>query len=104
MDLEISRHDAEKIVRALLNAPIAPIGYAHIINAGTGRILDLLERNYFTRDLANGIGCFKYLEGQYGSGKTQFILSLAQRAHEHSIVTAVVNVGVECPFTSPVAI
>jgi hypothetical protein len=51
-----------------------------------------------------GIGCFKYLEGDYGSGKTQFIQNLAVRAGEQDVVAALVTVGIDCPFNSPLAI
>lgn len=104
MDIAIDRTDARRLVKTLLNAPIAPGKYSHFINVGTDHILDVLDQNYFRGDLAEGIGCFKYLEGDYGSGKTQFINSLAQRASEQNIVTAIVTVGNECPFNSPAAI
>jgi hypothetical protein len=87
-----------------LNAPVAPGGYAHFLNAGTEKILSILEENYFQEELPEGISCFKYLEGDYGSGKTQFIHSLAERARMNNIVTAIVNISQECPFNSPLAI
>lgn len=104
MDIAINKGDALRLVKTLLNAPIAPGKYSHFINAGTDDILDALDHNYFRGELAEGIGCFKYLEGDYGSGKTQFINSLAQRASEQNVVTALVTVGNECPFNSPAAI
>jgi hypothetical protein len=88
----------------LLSSPIAPGEYSHFINVGTEHIIDALDHNYFRGELADGLGCFKYLEGDYGSGKTQFIQSLARRASEQNVVTSIVTVGAECPFNSPVAI
>lgn len=104
MDIAITANDARLLARNLLNAPIAPGRYSHFINAGTDHIIEALDHNYFRGQLADGVGCFKYLEGDYGSGKTQFINSLAQRASEQNIVTALVTVGAECPFSSPAAI
>jgi hypothetical protein len=104
MDIAIGRGDALRLIKNLMNAPIAPGRYSHFINAGTDYILEALDHNYFRGELAEGIGCFKYLEGDYGSGKTQFINSLAQRASEQNIVTALVTVSNECPFNSPAAI
>ena len=104
MAVSISTGDAKRLLRGLMNAPIAPGKYSHFINVGTDHILDALDHNYFRGELAEGLGCFKYLEGDYGSGKTQFIHSLAQRAGEQDVVTAIVTVGAECPFNSPVAI
>jgi len=104
MTLEISKADAKRIRKHLMNAPSAPGGYAHFINAGTEKILSILEENYFQEELPEGISCFKYLEGDYGSGKTQFIHSLAERARRNNIVTSIVNISQECPFNSPLAI
>jgi hypothetical protein len=104
LDIAITKGDAQRLVRTLLNAPIAPGKYSHFINVGTDHILEALDQNYFRGALADGIGCFKYVEGDYGSGKTQFINSLAQRAREQNAVTALVTVGNECPFNSPAAI
>lgn len=104
MDVAINTIDAKRLLNVLRNSPIAPGKYSHFINVGTDHILDALDHNYFRGQLAEGLGCFKYLEGDYGSGKTQFINSLAQRASEQNVVTALVTVGAECPFNSPVAI
>ena len=104
MAVTIPKPQAKELISRLLNAPIAPGVYSHFINAGTGVVLDSLETNYFCGELANGISCFKYLEGDYGSGKTQFISSLAQRAIQNNIVTSIVSIGTECPFNSQLAI
>ncbi|MDE0449614.1 MAG: DUF2791 family P-loop domain-containing protein [Spirochaetaceae bacterium] len=104
MEVTISKNDALRLLQVLMNAPIAPGRYSYFINSGTDHILNALDHNYFRGQLAAGIGCFKYLEGDYGSGKTQFINSLSRRASEQEIVTSIVTVGVECPFNSPVGI
>lgn len=104
MELAISKVDARRVISGLLNSPIAPGKYSHFLNVGTDHILNALDHNYFRGELADGIGCFKYLEGDYGSGKTQFINSLATKASEQDVVTSIVTVGAECPFNSPAAI
>jgi len=104
MPIDISQNQAQFIKQQLLNFPVAPGVYSHFINAGTDRILDILEENYFRSELAQGISCFKYLQGDYGTGKTQFINCLAERAHRNGIVPTIVNIGQECPFNSPLAI
>ena len=96
---------ARKLRAQLMNAPVAPGGFSSEINVGTTeRMLDVLEQQYFVEELAEGISCFKYLEGDYGTGKTQFIQCLAQRAHRNRVVTAIVTIGQQCPFSSPLAI
>ncbi len=100
MRVEISKLQAKKIRSKLMNFAVAPGQYAHFINAGTDDVLTILEREYFQEELVEGISSFKYLEGDYGSGKTQFIHSLAEKARLNGIVSSVVNIGQECPFNS----
>lgn len=104
MSGDLSPQHARLLKSKLLNSPVAPGGMAHVINVGTDAMLDVLETQYFERELAEGISCFKYLEGDYGTGKTQFINCLAKRAHARNIVTSIVSIGQECPFSSPLAI
>lgn len=104
MAIAISPVDARRLIARLRDIPIAPGRYSAFMNVGTDHIIDTLDRNYFQGELADGISCFKYLEGDYGSGKTQFINSLAQRAIERDVVTAIASVGVDCPFDSPAGI
>lgn len=100
----LDRIEAQIVCKQLLNTPMAPGAYSHLINVGTNNMLDILETNYFKETLAEGISCFKYVQGYYGSGKTQFIHSLAARAWENDIVTSIVDIGHDCPFNSPLAI
>lgn len=102
--MELTKQQARSLKDRLMNAPVAPGGLSPGINVGTDAILDALEEQYFVRQLADGISCFKYLEGQYGSGKTQFIQCLANRARRNNIATAIVSIGQDCPFSSPLAI
>ncbi|GAB6056904.1 BREX system ATP-binding domain-containing protein [Desulfonatronum parangueonense] len=102
--MDISKKDAKYLKNQLLNAPVAPGISSYLINAGTEKVLDILEDQYFKEDLAEGLSCFKYIEGDYGLGKTQFILSLCNRAQNNDIVTSVVTIGNECPFSSQLAI
>jgi hypothetical protein len=104
MSTLVSKEDARQIVNKLSDMAIPPGLLAHLINVGTDEILDTIEKRYFRDALGNGAGTFKYLEGYYGAGKTQLILSLVQRANENKIVSAVATIGKECPFSSPLAI
>lgn len=104
MAIEIPKFKAKRIRSQLMNAAVAPGQYAHFINAGTGGIMNIIESEYFKEELPEGMSCFKYLEGDYGSGKTQFIHSLAERARINEIVTSIVDIGQECPFNSQASI
>jgi len=96
--------EAQRICKQLLSAPVAPGAYSHFINVGTNEMLDILESEYLKETLSDGISCFKYVQGYYGSGKTQLIHSLAARAWRQDIVTSIVDIGQDCPFNSPLAI
>lgn len=100
----LDKSEAIRIKAQLIANPVAPGVYSHFINVGTNNIIDTLEENYFRTEMPLGISCFKYLQGYYGSGKTQFINSLAASAWQHNVVTSIVNVGIDCPFNSPLAI
>jgi len=104
MTSPFSAPEARLIFQNLSNAPTPPGGYAHFINVGTDHLLDIIERQYFASQLGQGLGSFKYLQAGYGGGKTQFILSLAERAQRHGVVTCRVDVGADCPFNSRLAI
>ena len=104
MTTPFSAPEATFIFDNLSNAPTPPGGYAHFINVGTDFLLDIIEKRYFEDQLSKGLGSFKYLQASYGGGKTQFILSLAERAQRHQVVTCRVDVGVDCPFNSKLAI
>lgn len=104
MTTPYSAPEATLIFENLSNAPTPPGGYAHFINVGTDHLLDIIEKRYFEEQLSRGTGSFKYLQASYGGGKTQFILSLAERAQRHQVVTCRVDVGTDCPFNSKLAI
>ena len=73
----LDKSEAIRIKAQLISNPVAPGVYSHFINVGTNNIIEPLEDNYFRTEMPLGISCFKYLQGYYGSGKTQFINSLA---------------------------
>jgi len=100
----LDKSEAIRIRAQLIANPVAPGVYSHFINVGTNNIIDTLEENYFRTEMPLGISCFKYLQGYYGSGKTQFINSLAARAWQNNVVSSIASVGIDCPFNSPLAI
>src|SRR5512144_36739 len=102
--IALDRSEARKIRNDLLSAPLAPRTLSHILNVGTEPVLDILEREYFRVRLPEGSGGFKFVQGYYGVGKTQFIYSLAARAWRNDLATSIVDIGIECPFNSPLAL
>jgi len=102
--IALDRSEARKIRDDLLSAPLAPRTLSHCLNVGTEPVLDILEKQYFQMRLPEGSGGFKYVQGYYGVGKTQFIYSLAARAWRNDLATAVVDISSECPFNSPLAL
>ena len=104
MPLNLTPQQSRLLKAKLTAAPVAPGHLAPLINVATDKILDVLEDQYFKEALAEGISSFKYLEGDYGTGKTQFINCLVERARRNEVVSSVASIGVECPFSSPLAI
>lgn len=100
----LDKSEAIRIKAQLVANPVAPGVYSHFINVGTNNIIEILEKNYFREEMPLGISCFKYLQGYFGSGKTQFINSLAASAWQNNVITSIANVGIDCPFNSPLAI
>lgn len=96
--------EARRVLSALRQMPSAPKDLAHAFNVATEGLLDALEKHYFREALAQGISTFKYVQGYYGSGKSQFIHSLAARAWRNMVATSIVQIGTDCPFNSPSAI
>ena len=74
--MSIDKDEAQRIRSNLLNAPLAPGGYSHFINAGTDWVLDILEKEYLKQRLPAGAACFKYLQGPYGSGNPEPLIAL----------------------------
>ena len=68
------------------------------INVGNESYLDVLENEYFGRQLKIGAS-FKLVQGYFGGGKTHFLYCVRELAWRHGFATAVVELSpAECPY------
>ncbi|MCA9087256.1 MAG: DUF2791 family P-loop domain-containing protein [Planctomycetaceae bacterium] len=80
---------------------------ASYLNVGTDRIIDRLRSDYLDDHLMpfegqDGGGTCKWIEANYGNGKTQFLRCVQEKAWERNYVTAFVELSQdECPLDRP---
>ncbi len=101
------KREALNIIHSLGTSGQPPkLGALHL-NVGTGPILrrfreDYLEGICASADGLDGQGICKWVEGDYGNGKTQFLRCFQEIAWELNYVTAFVELSQdECPLDRP---
>lgn len=68
------------------------------INVGNESYLNILEEEYFARQLKFGAS-FKLVQGYFGGGKTHFLYCVRDMAWRHGFAVAVVELSpTECPY------
>ena len=103
----ISQRDAKAVIRSLGTSGQPPKFGARLINVGTEQFLRHLEEEYLKDhclpiDGRDGGGTCKWVEADYGNGKTQFLRCLQELAWDHNYVTAYVELSQdECPLDRP---
>ena len=101
---EISQRDAKLVLRGLGTSGQPPKWGARLINVGTEPFLRRLRMEYLEEHCAPfegqpGGGACKWVEADYGNGKTQFLRCVQEMAWEHGYVTAFVELSQdECPL------
>ena len=102
-----SQRDAKVVIRSLGTSGQPPRIGARLINVGTEQFLHHLEEEYLKDhclpiDGMDGGGTCKWVEADYGNGKTQFLRCLQEVAWELDYVTAYVELSQdECPLDRP---
>lgn len=100
----ISQHDAKMVLRSLGTSGQPPRWGARFINAGTDQFLQHLKFEYLEDHCApfegmDGGGACKWVEADYGNGKTQFLRCVQEMAWEMNYLTAYVELSQdECPL------
>lgn len=95
---EIDRHTADHILQRLGESGQPPeFGVEHV-NVGNQNYLEVLEHEYFQRQLQGGAS-FKLVQGYFGGGKTHFLYCVRDMAWRHGFAVAVVELSpTECPY------
>lgn len=103
----ISQRDAKFVLRSLGTSGQPPKWGAQLINVGTDPLLARLKMEYLEEHCApfeglDGGGACKWVEADYGNGKTQFLRCVQEIAWDNNYVTAYVELSQdECPLDRP---
>lgn len=102
-----TQRDAKLVIRSLGTSGQPPKFGARLTNVGTDQLLRHLETEYLKDhclplDGADGGGICKWIEADYGNGKTQFLRCVQDMAWELNYVTAYVELSQdESPLDRP---
>ncbi|QDG51717.1 hypothetical protein FIV42_13460 [Persicimonas caeni] len=89
---------ASHILQRLGESGQPPERGVELINVGNESYLNVLEQEYFDRQLKGGAS-FKLVQGYFGGGKTHFLYCVRDMAWRHGFAVAVVELSpTECPY------
>jgi hypothetical protein len=103
----LDRRTAQRIIHSLGESGQPPKLGASYLNVGTEPIIKRLRQDYFEDMLTpyegqDGGGACKWIEANYGNGKTQFLRCMQEEAWKLNYVTAFVELSQdECPLDKP---
>ncbi|MEZ6081254.1 MAG: DUF2791 family P-loop domain-containing protein [Pirellulaceae bacterium] len=102
--LNMNERHAKFVLRSLETSGQPPKWGASLINVGTDRFLADIEEEFLKDQLLpldgmDGGGACKWIEADYGNGKTQFLRCVQEMAWQSQFVTAFVELSQdECPL------
>lgn len=102
--MPLDRRTAQNIIHSLGESGQPPKLGASFVNVGTEPILKRLRQDYLEGHCASfdgqdGGGACRWVEGDYGNGKTQFLRCFQEQAWELNYATAFVELSQdECPL------
>lgn len=92
------RQTATHILQRLGESGQPPEYGVELINVGNESYLNVLEEEYFGRQLKGGAS-FKLVQGYFGGGKTHFLYCVRDMAWRHGFAVSVVELSpTECPY------
>ncbi len=95
---KIDARTANHILQRLGESGQPPEFGVEQINVGNENYLEVLEHEYFHRQLKGGAS-FKLVQGYFGGGKTHFLYCVRDMAWRHGFAVAVVELSpTECPY------
>ena len=98
MTLPISPEIANHILQRLGETGQPPESGVMQINVGNESYLQILEHEYFRRQLLRGAS-FKLVQGYFGGGKTHFLYCVRELAWAHNFAVSLVELSpTECPY------
>lgn len=103
----LDRRTASRIIHGLVESGQPPKLGALYLNVGTEAMIHRLRKDYLEDLLTpyegqDGSGACKWIEANYGNGKTQFLRCVQQEAWKLNYITAFVELSQdECPLDRP---
>lgn len=103
----LDRRTASRIIHSLVESGQPPKQGAKLLNVGTEAFIRRLRSDYLEDLLTafegqDGSGACKWVEANYGNGKTQFLRCMQEEAWNLNYVTAFVELSQdECPLDRP---
>lgn len=103
----LDRRTASRIIHSLVESGQPPKQGAKLLNVGTEAFMRRLRSDYLEDLLTafegqDGSGACKWVEANYGNGKTQFLRCMQEEAWNLNYVTAFVELSQdECPLDRP---
>jgi len=103
----LDRRTASRIIHSLAESGQPPKLGASYLNVGTEKLIHRLRGDYLEDLLTcyegqDGSGACKWVEANYGNGKTQFLRCVQEEAWKLNYVTAFVELSQdECPLDRP---
>lgn len=101
----LTSRDAKYIVRKIGESGLPPSKGIAYYNMGNDSLLGTLEEEYFKDFLKDGGATFKLVVGDYGAGKSHFLLCLRDLAWRHGFVVSRSELSPkECPYDNQLAV
>lgn len=103
--MSLTSHLARQIIEVLGSSGTPPPKGIQYFNVGNQSLLDALDEYYFSSYLSDGGAAYKMVIGDYGSGKTHFLLCLRDLAWSRGFAVSKVNLSpVETPYNDQRAV
>src|SRR5436190_17037759 len=101
----LSSRDAKRILQPIGESGVPPNNGISYYNVGNESLLKTLEEEYFDSFLKDDGASFKLVVGEYGSGKSHFLLCVRDIAWRHGFVVSRTQLSPkECPYDNQLAV
>jgi hypothetical protein len=101
----LSSRDAKRILQPIGESGLPSSNGISYYNVGNESLLKTLEEEYFDSFLKDDGASFKLVVGEYGSGKSHFLLCVRDLAWRHGFVVSRTQLSPkECPYDNQLAV
>jgi hypothetical protein len=101
----LTAREAKHIIHKIGESGLPPNKGIRYYNVGNESLLKALDAEYFQDYLKDGGASFKLVVGDYGAGKSHFLLCIRDLAWEHGFVVSRTELSPkECPYDNQLAV